>query len=131
VGKVVKCSVIICDDFNGVLIAARGKSKRGVPKVWSIFGKDIKGKENTEQCITKAIDKDLKCTIFDLIPFKEYVINEESEETLLVYIGKVKEYITPHKDINEVKWITERELNMYDFSDGEKEILVSFFNSLK
>ncbi len=130
-GQVVKCSVIICDDFNGVLIAARGKSKRGLPKVWSIFGKDIKGKETAEQCITKAIDKDLKCTIFDITPFKEYVFNEESGDTLLVYTGKVKEYITPHKDINEVKWITERELNTYDFSGGEKEILLDFFNSFK
>lgn len=130
-GQIVKCSIIICDDFNAVLIAARGKSKKGLPKVWSIFGKDLKGKETTEQCINKAIDKDLKCTIFDLVPFKEYVLEEESKDTLIVYTGKVKEYITPHKDINEVKWITERELDMHDFSEGEKEILIDFFKNKK
>ena len=130
-GQIVKCSIIICDDFNGVLIADRGKSKKSLPRVWSIFGKDIKGKETTEQCITKAVDKDLKCTIFDVVPFKEYVFDEESKDTLLVYIGKVKEYITPHKDINAVKWITERELSTHDFTGGEKEILADFFNSLK
>ena len=129
-GQVVKCSIIICDDFNAVLIAARGKTKRGLPKVWSIFGKDIKGKETTEQCISKAIDKDLKCSIFEIAPFKEYVLDEESGEVSLVYIGKVKEYITPHKDISEVKWITERELAMYDFTGGEKEILLDFFNDI-
>lgn len=130
-GQVAKCSIIICDDFNGVLIAARGKSKKGLPKVWSIFGKDIKGKETTEQCITKAIEKDLKCTIFDVAPFKEYVFDEMNGKTSLVFTGKVKEYITPHKDISEVKWITERELDMYDFASGEKDILLDFFKSKK
>ncbi|MGV8980823.1 NUDIX domain-containing protein [Clostridium sp.] len=128
-GQIVKCSIIICDDFNGVLIAARGKKKS--PLVWSLFGKDIKGKETTEKCITKAVDKDLNCTIFDMMPFKEYILDEQSGDTSLVYTGKVKHYITTHKDISVVKWITERELNMYDFFGGEKEILSDFFKSTK
>ena len=128
-GKVVKCSIIICDDFNAVLIAARGKKK--LQKVWSIFGKDIKGKETTEQCVSKAIDKDLNCTIFDMTPFKEYVLDKDSGDISLVYTGKVKHYITTHKDINQIKWITERELDMYDFAQGEKEILVDFFKRIK
>ena len=130
-GKVTKCLIVIYDDFNNVLIAQRGKVKKNSPIIWSIFGKSIVGKESEEKCITKAVDKDLKCTIFDTAPFKEYVINEENGDTSFVFTGKVKEYITPHKDINEVKWITERELSMYDFSGGEKEILLDFFNSMK
>ncbi|WP_291633462.1 DNA mismatch repair protein MutT [Clostridium sp.] len=130
-GQVVKCSIIICDDFNGVLIVARGKGKKNLQKVWSIFSKDVKGKGTAEQCITKAINKDLKCNIFDIAPFKEYVLDEENGDTSLVYTGKVKEYITAHKDIQQVKWITESELNMHDFSNGEKEILLDFFESVK
>jgi len=125
VGKVLKCSIIIYDDFNAVLIAARGKRK--LQDVWSIFGKDIKGKETPEQCANKAIDKDLNCTVFDMTPFKEYVLNEDTGDTSLVYIGKVKHYINQHKDIHSLKWITERELNTYEFSSGEKEILLDFF----
>lgn len=130
-GKVVKCSIIIYDDFKAILIAARGKSKKNVPEVWSIFAKDMKGKETTEKCITKAIDKDLKSTIFDIAPFKEYVFDKESGDISLVYTGKLKTYITPHKDIHSVKWITERELDMYEFSHEEKEMLLDFFKSLK
>jgi len=96
-GQVSKCSIIICDDFNGVLIAARGKSKKGLPKVWSIFGKDIKGKETTEQCITKAIEKDLKCTIFDVAPFKEYVYDEfkriANNNNVKIYDLSAKKYL--------------------------------------
>lgn len=128
-GKIVKCSIIIYDDFNAVLIAARGKNK--LQKVWSNFSKDIKGKETAEQCVSKAIDKDLNCTIFDMAPFNEYVLSEDSGDTLLVYTGKVKHFINKHKDINAIKWITEKELNFYDFSSGEKEILLDFFMKIK
>jgi len=130
-GKIVRCSIVIYDDFNNVLIAQRGKVKKNAPVIWSVFGKDIKGKESGEKCITKAIDKDLKCNIFDLAPFKEYVIDEEKEESLLVYIGKIKEFITCHTEINKIKWISERDLNLYDFSNNEKEMLLDFFSSRK
>lgn len=130
-GQVVKCSIIICDDFKAVLIASRGKGKKNLQKLWSIFGKDIKGKETTEQCINKAVDKDLKCTLFDLNPFKEYIFEEGSGDTLLVYTGKVKEYLTPHKDIQCIRWITERELDNYEFVGYEKELLIEFFKSRK
>jgi hypothetical protein len=130
-GQVVRCSIIICDDFNAVLIANRGKGKKDLQKLWSIFGKDIKGKETTEQCITKAVDKDLKCTLFEVTPFKEYIFDENSGEALLVYTGKVKEYLTPHKEIHSIRWITERELDKYEFVDGEKQILLDYFKDRK
>lgn len=128
-GKIVKCSILICDDYNAVLIASRGKSKGNLQKEWSIFSKEIKGKENVEKCITKAIDKDLKCMIFDITPFKEYVFDEESGDTLLVCTGKVKEYLTPSKEINCVKWITKNQIDMYDFCSEDKEIISDFFKS--
>jgi len=128
-GKVVKCFIIIRDDFNAVLIAARGKKK--TQKLWSIFGREIKGKETSEQCASKAIDKDLNCIIFDMMPFKEYVLDKDSQDISLVYTGKVKHYINSHKDINQIKWITERELDSYDFNSDEKEILIDFFKSIK
>ena len=74
------------------MIAERGKRNE---RTWGIFGKEIKGKETEEKCISKVVDKDIKCTIFDLKPFKEYVL--EDEKKLKVFTGGVKEYITCHK----------------------------------
>ncbi|MBK5240987.1 DNA mismatch repair protein MutT [Clostridium sp.] len=127
--KVVKCSIIVCDDFNAVLIANRGKSKKSLQKVWSIFSSDIKGKGTVEKSISKAIDKDLKCNIFDITSFKEYAFDSESGDTLKVYTGKVKEYLTPHKDIQSIKWITKSKVDMYEFSSEDKEIILDFFKS--
>lgn len=129
--KVVKCSVIIRDDFNNVLIAERGKGKKDSPKQWSIIGKEMKGKENEEACVSKAVDKNLGCTIFDLTPFKEYSIREENDEIQAVFTGRIREMVTLHKEINKVKWISKRELDNYDFAVGEKEIVLDYFNAEK
>lgn len=124
-GKIIRCSIVIYDDFNNVLIAERGKKS---DKVWGLFGKEMKGKETEDKCICKAVDKDLKCTIFDLQPFKEYDLNQELEEKLKVFKGTVKEYITCHRNINNVKWINKKEIINYNFSDEDKKILEDFFD---
>lgn len=123
--KVVKCSVVIYDDFNNVLIAERGKGK-GVEKVWGLFGKEMKGKETLEKCICKAVDKDIKCTIFELEQYKEYSLDDD--QMLQVFKGTIKEYITTHKSINMVKWINKHDLENYNMNELDKSILVDFFN---
>ena len=121
-GKVVRCSIIIYDDFDNVLIAERGKKNE---RTWGIFGKELKGKETDEKCINKAVDKDLKCTIFDLKPFKDYTL--ENNDILRVFTGTVKEYITCHKTISNTKWIAKNKLNDYNFNEEELKILKDFF----
>lgn len=123
---IVKCLIVIYDDFNNVLIAERGKGKK-VIKEWGIFGKNIKGKETEDKCISKAVDKDIKCTIFDLKPFKTYVLNDQDQK-IQVYTGTIKEYITCHRTINSLKWIGKSEVDSYLFNEEEKQILKDFFN---
>ena len=53
-GIVTRCSIIIYDDFGNVLIAERGKRNE---RTWGIFGKEIKGKETEEKCISKLLIK--------------------------------------------------------------------------
>ena len=52
-----KCSIIIYDDFNNILICKKGKLKNEHNIPWILFGKELKGKETEEKCITKAVDK--------------------------------------------------------------------------
>ena len=121
---VTRCSIIIYDDFGNVLIAERGKRNE---RTWGLFSKEMKGKETEEKCISKAVDKDIKCTVFDLKPFKEYVV--EDEKKLKVFTGSVKEYITCHKSINNIKWISKRNIEDYVFNDEDKMILNDYFQN--
>jgi hypothetical protein len=127
--KITKCSVIIYDDFNNILIAERGKGKKDSPKKWGIFGRNMRGKESEEDCISKVVDKTLGCTLFDIQPFREYGPSEADQEgSLLVFTGKIREMVSLHKDINKVKWIGKREVENYEYNEGEKEIIQDYFN---
>lgn len=123
-GMIIRCSIIIYDDFGNVLIAERGKKNE---RVWGLFGKEVRGKETEEKCICKSIDKDIKCTIFDLKLFKEYDL--DSERKLKVFTGSVKESITCHKTINSIKWIGKRNVSDYNFNDEDKMVLNDYFGS--
>ena len=129
--KVIKCLVIVYDDYNNVLIAERGKGKKDSPKLWGLFGRNLRGKENGETCAAKVIDKDLSCTIFDLALFKEYPMESEIDGCLQVFTGRIREMVSLHKEINKVKWISFREIENYEFRENEKDIILDFFNSIK
>lgn len=128
-GKVVKTSIIIYDDYNNILAVQKGKNKDNPKEMWSLVGKELKGKESEEKAIFKAVEKDLGCGILNLTPFGEYAINEENNEKILVYSGVVGGQIVCHKTINKMKWINEREVETCGFSMIEKEALMDFFKN--
>ena len=78
--------------------------------------------------IIKAVDKDIKCTIFDLETFNEYSVNDNSDEIIQVYTGTVREYITTHKSINTVRWIGKKDIENYNFSDEDLKIIKEYFS---
>lgn len=68
--------------------------------------------------------------VFDLEPIKEFNLSN-NEETILIYSGKIKEYMNLGKNVCEASWINENTIDKYDFIDGEKEILLDYFKSNK
>lgn len=126
--KVTKCSIIIFDDFNNILLCQRGKGKNPKNLVWSTFGNPLTGRQTTEKCITKTIDKDLKCNIFNLQPFKEYS-TENPDEIHLVYTGNIKEQMTYNKDIVRTKWFSLVEIEQEDILPEHKDFILEFFSA--
>ncbi len=118
--KVAECSVIIKDDFNNVFIV-RKKTKKNQPQLWYTVGRKIRGRENEEKCIARAVKDDLKSIVFNLIRIGEYILDEDLNEVCAVYEGGLKEKVVYGTDIAEGKWISANELDNYDFADGEKE----------
>lgn len=127
-GKVIGCSIILKDDFNNVLILKKGKKKKA--EGWKCVGRLKKGRETNEKCIINAIKEDLNTLVFDLEPIKEFNLSS-NEETILIYSGKIKEYMNLGKNVCEASWINENTIDKYDFIDGEKEILLDYFKSNK
>ena len=118
--KVVECSVIIKDDFNNIFIVKK-KTKKNQPQLWYTVGRKIRGRENEEKCIARAVKDDLKSIVFNLIRIGEYILDEDLDKVCAVYEGEIKERVVYGTDIAEGKWISANELDNYDFADGEKE----------
>ena len=125
-GNIKGTVIVIYDNYNNVLIIQRGK-KSSVE--WSLVGKELKGKETLEKCISKAAEKDLDCTIFDLKEMGEYNVAGYSEGSVLAYSGMIRQTIVPHKTIGGAKWIGKKDLDNHEFAEGIKKILEDFFAS--
>lgn len=125
-GNIKGTVIVIYDNYNNVLIIQRGK-KSSVE--WSLVGKELKGKETPEKCICKGAEKDLDCTIFDLKELGEYKMAGDSEPSVLAYSGMIRQTIVPHKTIGNAKWISKKDLDSHEFTEGTKKILEDFFAS--
>lgn len=124
--KIVACNLIIKDDFHNVLILKK-KVKRGEVESWSILTQKIRGKESHDKCITRCAKDSLKSVVFDVEPFKEFISNEEADESVMVYTGRIKEKIVLDKNYKDSSWIGVRNLEKYNLSELDKKILDDYF----
>lgn len=123
--KITESSIIIKDDFNNIYIVRR-KSKKNEPKLWSLVGRKLRGKDTTEKCILRAIKEDLKTVIFNLKEYDEIKLSEE--EGCLLFTGELKERVTLGNDVVEGKWIGLRQVEEFDFVPEDKKKIIRYFN---
>ena len=71
--KITGCILVVMDDFKNVLLL-KLKTKRGQEEKWSLISRKLKGKEDCEKCIEKALKTSIKTLIFDLNKVKEVAI---------------------------------------------------------
>ena len=123
--KCTACTLIINDDFNNILILKK-KVKKGEIAKWSLLSQKLRGRESDEKCLNKASNKILKTIIFDLEPYKEYILNEELEEGIRVYKGEIKGRFVLDKTYDEAQWVHKDKLSEYEFEDVDKSIIEDF-----
>lgn len=116
------CTLIIEDDFENVLILKK-KAKKGQIGKWSLLSQNLRGKESDEKCLNKASNKILKTIIFDLKPYKEFVLNRELDEGIRVYKGEIKGRFVLDKSYDNAQWVNKTKLNEYEFDDIDKLII--------
>lgn len=110
------CSVIIYDDESRVLIAQRSKIKKQFPLKWETIGGALEPGETPEECIRRETKEEIGCQLYDLRLFNVYVVREDNEQHVsIAYTGKVKDRIQPNCEIENVQWITESDVEIYEF----------------
>ena len=124
--KLIACSLVIKDDFNNVLLLKR-KVKRGQKEEWSLLNHKARGKEIAEKCVNRGVKDILKSVVFDLKSEKEYIVDNENDESVMVFTGALKERITLDKNYKEYKWVNSSDLNNYEMNEFDRQILDDFF----
>ncbi|WP_321994295.1 hypothetical protein [Clostridium butyricum] len=123
--KCTACTLIIKDDFENVLILKK-KVKKGQIGKWSLLSQNLRGKESDEKCLNKASNKILKTIIFDLEPYKEFVLDSDSDEGIRVYKGEIKGRFVLDKSYDDAQWGNKNKLSEYEFEDIDKLIMENF-----
>ncbi|ALP90334.1 hypothetical protein ATN24_09335 [Clostridium butyricum] len=123
--KCTACTLIIKDDFENVLILKK-KVKKGQIGKWSLLSQNLRGKESDEKCLNKASNKILKTIIFDLEPYKEFVLDSDSDEGIRVYKGEIKGRFVLDKSYDDAQWVNKNKLSEYEFEDIDKLIMENF-----
>lgn len=121
--NIIGCSIILKDDFNNILIIKKEQKKNF--GLWKCVGRLKKGRENNEKCISNSVKEELNTLIFDLKEIKEFKINDT--DYIMIYEGKIKDYMNLGKKVMDMKWISKKEIENYEFLDGEKELLLEYF----
>ena len=123
--KCTACTLIIKDDFENVLILKK-KVKKGQIGKWSLLSQNLRGKESDEKCLNIASNKILKTIIFDLEPYKEFVLDSDSDEGIRVYKGEIKGRFVLDKSYDDAQWVNKNKLSEYEFEDIDKLIMENF-----
>lgn len=123
--KCTACKLIIKDDFENILILKK-KVKKGQIGKWSLLSQNLRGKESDEKCLNKASNKILKTIIFDLEPYKEFVLDSDSDEGIRVYKGEIKGRFVLDKSYDDAQWVNKNKLSEYEFEDIDKLIMENF-----
>lgn len=120
--NVIGCTLIVKDDFNNVLVLKK-KVKKGQEEAFSLINNKIRGKEVTEKCVERAVKNSIKCVVFDLQPLKEFIVDNETKEKHIIYVGNIKERPMLDKSYIDFKWISKRQIDDHNLEDFEREIL--------
>lgn len=123
--KCTACTLIIKDDFENILILKK-KVKKGQIGKWSLLSQNLRGKGSDEKCLNKASNKILKTIIFDLEPYKEFVLDSNSDEGIRVYKGEIKGRFVLDKSYDDAQWVNKNKLSEYEFEDIDKLIMENF-----
>ena len=115
---------MIKDDFNNVLIVKK-KAKRGTIAKWSLLNQKLRGKESDEKCVARAVKDILKTIVFDNEFFSEFPM--DTEESVKVYVGNLKEKYVLDKSYDESTWINKNRIDDYDLEELDKKILKEYF----
>lgn len=123
------CSVIIYNSEGKILIAQRCKNKKLYPLMWENIGGHLETNETPEECIKRETKEEIGCELSDLKLLTVTVKTEENQQFVLIaFSGRISgEIYLKLDEIEQVKWISKEELDIFDFCFNCRKEIDEFF----
>ncbi len=116
-----------------ILISKRSMNKKYFPGLWEVIGGNLEFGEDFEKCVIREVKEEINCNIKNLehLHSRTMYLNGLMYVTV-AYFGEILEEPEFNQDeISEIKWITEEEIENFDFCPGDVELLKLGFEKME
>ena len=116
-----------------ILVSKRSMNKKYFPGFWEVIGGNLEFGEDFSDCVIREVKEEINCSIKNLthLHSRTMYLNDLMYITV-AYYGEISEEPVFNKDeISEIKWITENEIDVFDFCRGDVDLLELGFKNIK
>ena len=100
---------------------------------WEVIGGNLEFGKDFTGCVTREVKEEIICNIKNLthLHSRTMYLNDLMYITVAYYGEILEEPVFNKKEISEIKWITENEIDDFEFCPGDVELLKIGFKSIK
>ena len=108
-------------------------NKKYFPGYWEVIGGNLEFGEDFTDCVSREVKEEINCNIKSLthLHSRTMYLNDLMYITVAYYGEILEEPVFNKKEISEIKWITENEIDDFEFCPDDVELLKIGFKSIK
>ena len=116
-----------------ILVSKRSMNKKYFPGYWEVIGGNLEFGEDFSDCVIREVKEEINCNIKNLthLHSRTMYLNDLMYITVAYYGEILEEPVFNKNEISEIKWITENEIDDFEFCPGDVELLKIGFKSIK
>ena len=131
--QMVGCAFLPIDkEKKQILISKRSMNKKYFPGLWEVIGGNLEFGEDFENCIIREVKEEINCRINGLehLHSRAMYLNGLMYITIAYYGELLDKQVFNEEEISEIRWISEDELNNFEFCPGDNELLKLGFEKI-
>jgi len=131
--QMVGCAFLPIDrEKKQILISKRSMKKKYFPGLWEVIGGNLEFGEDFENCIIREVKEEINCRIKGLehLHSRAMYLNGLMYITIAYYGELLDKPVFNEEEISEIRWISEDELNNFEFCPGDIELLKLGFEKI-
>ena len=103
-------------------------NKKYFPGYWEVIGGNLEFGEDFTDCVSREVKEEINCNIKSLthLHSRTMYLNDLMYITVAYYGEILEEPVFNKNEISEIKWITENEMDDFEFCPGDVELKIGF-----